>query len=78
MINQIVEMYKTLGKRYETKWKNVDRALRHVIEVAWKRGLKDSIKEDFFRFRLLLGRKAACPKNLSPLFRIIWRFENIA
>ena len=77
VINQIVEMYKTLGKRYETKWKNVDRALRHVIEVAWKRGLKDSIKEIF-------SASACCWEEKPPVKEFVafvsdnLAFENIA
>lgn len=77
VINQIVEMYKTLGKRYETKWKNVDRALRHVIEVAWKRRLKDSIKEIF-------SASACCWEEKPPVKEFVafvsdnLAFENIA
>lgn len=49
------QLYPSIAKRFETTPSRVERAIRHAIEVAWKRGKTDTMYE-LFGYTIDMGR----------------------
>jgi len=41
------KLYRDVAKRYDTTPSRVERAIRHAIEIAWKRGSADALSKTF-------------------------------
>ena len=48
LLNYITkQLYPTIAKKYKTTSSRVERAIRHSIEVAWRRGKAETMDEIF-------------------------------
>lgn len=54
------ELYPTVGRKFATTWKCVERCMRHAIEQGWHRG---NYEQQYAIFGYSLSRDSCCPTN---------------